>query len=143
MATAYKSVEYTANSSPRFVEVGDFEVYAHFALSAAFVINDTIAMCPVPKGARILNIELYVDDLDTNVSPTILFDIGDSLSAARFASAVTLPQSGGFMRGIQTKAGFCYQMTQDDVVTIKINTAPATGAATGDIIMRVTCCVDN
>lgn len=143
MATTYYSAQVTRNDPARYNVAGNFEVYGSFALSAALVINDVIQMCKVPSGARILDIEVYCDDLDTNVAPQLLLEIGDGGNTDRFVEACTLGQDASFVRGIQTKDGFCYQYTDDDTIDIKVNTAPATGAVTGDIKMRVTCCVDN
>ena len=147
MATTYYSTEITRGDQPRYVESGDFTVWGTFSLTAALVINDVIQMCKVPNGARILNIDLYCDDLDTNGTPLIALDVGDGGSVNRFAQAVLIAENGGIMRGIQTKAGFGYQYslaanTGYDTIDIKVNTAPATGATTGDIKMRVTMCVD-
>ncbi len=143
MATTYYSNEITAGNPARFVEKGNFCVYAKFSLSAALVINDVIQMCKVQTGERVLNIDTYSDDLDTNVAPAITLDIGDDGDPDRFAEAVTVAQAGGFLRGIQTKAGFCYVYTADNTIDILVHAAPATGAATGDIIMVVTLAVDN
>lgn len=143
MATTYYSNEITLGNPARNVEKGDFDVYGKFTLSAALAINDVIQMCKVQAGARVLNMEIYCDDLDTNGTPTITFDVGDDGDVNRFGEALTLPQAGGFLRGIQTKAGFCYQYTDDNTIDIKVLAGPATGTASGDIIMRVTLCMDN
>lgn len=143
MATTYYSVEITRGDVTRYNEKGNFEVYGHFALSAALIVDDVIQMVKVPNGARVLSMEIYCDDLDTNVAPTILFDIGDDGDTNRFAEAVTLGQSAGFLRGIQTEAGFCYQYTANNTIDLLVNTAPATGATSGDIKMRVTLAMDN
>jgi len=144
MATTYYSAQVTLGDPPRFIGPGNFEVYGSFALTAALVINDVIQMVKVPPGARILDMEIYADDLDTNVAPSLLLEVGDDGDTDRFIEACTLGQDASFIRGIQTKAGFCYDSyTAANTIDIKVNTAPATGAATGDIKMRVTMCVDN
>ena len=142
MATTYYSTEITRDDSRRYNEKGNYTLHGKFTLTAALVINDVIQMVRVSNGTRVLDIEIFSDDIDTNVATVIAFHVGDGSVTDRFASAITLGQSAGFLRGIQTKAGFCYQYTADDTIDLKVSTAPATGATSGDIIMRVEVCND-
>lgn len=141
MATTYYSDQITTNDSRRYNEKGNYTLYGTFTLTAALVINDVIQMVRVPNGARVVNMEIYSDDLDSG-GPTILFDVGDGSVTDRFGASLTLGQSAGFVRGIQTKDGFGYQYTADDTIDLKVHTAPTTGATSGDIIMRVDVCND-
>ena len=141
--TTYKSDQVAINSVPRFVSQGSFAVYSKFSLSAALTSGDVIRMCRVAKGTRIIDFTLYCDQLDTAGSPAITLDIGDTNSAARYSDDNIVGQTGGFVRGIQTKAGFGYQYTDYDYITLTVGTSPTTGATTGDIKMVVTFDGDN
>lgn len=147
MATAYSSVEYTLNPSPRFNEKGVYTVYAHFALSAALIINDTIAMFKLPANARVLDMELSTDDLDSNVSPLITLDVGDATTADRFIAAAVVGKTGGTISmkdaTYGTRAGFAYRYTADTPILVKVKAAPATGTTSGTIKLLATVAVDD
>ena len=143
MATYYSN-EITANYTTRENPSGNFDVYGKFTLTAALEAGDVIQMCKVPRYCKVLSMELYCDDLDSGGTPSITLDVGDGGDADRFAEAITIAQTGGFMRGIQTEAGFGYRYTDAaDTIDITVNAAPATGAETGDIVLALTLCMDN
>jgi hypothetical protein len=102
-------------------------VYESYTLASA-TLNDTYTMCKIPAGATILDVVLSSDDVDTNGTPTVKYDVGDSGSATRFISATTIGQAGGVAR-MDQKGGHLKAYTADDTVIVKINTAAATFAA--------------
>jgi hypothetical protein len=68
--------------------------YAEVVCSAAPATTDTLNFFDLPVNARIVLAVLESDDLDTNGSPTITLNIGDSGSATRLFSASTVAQAG-------------------------------------------------
>lgn len=117
----------------------------------AVMIDDIIALAANPTAADVINfrlpaglrlgmLDIRSDDLDTNVSPTLVFsvgyrpvDSGSSLAAnaTYFAAAgQTVGQAGGTLRCSFEPIKF----EEDVYVTLTIGTASATFAA-GDIAM--------
>lgn len=136
MAT-FKSSLVTANTSAG-VGVGSQEVvvYATYALTAALALNDVIQMVPVPSGATITGVTIGATDLDTGGSPAIVLDVGDGSDTDRFIDGATVGQAGGSSSTLAV-AGFGYQYTSDDTVDVLVQVAPATGATSGTISIRV------
>lgn len=136
MAT-FKSSLVTANTSAG-VGVGSQEVvvYATYALTAALALNDIIQMVPVPSGATITGVTIGATDLDTGGSPAIVLDVGDGSDTDRFIDGATVGQAGGSSSTLAV-AGFGYTYTSDDTVDVLVQVAPATGATSGTISLRV------
>lgn len=137
MATAY-----TATSVPTSTVVAAragvvHAVKASFALSAALVKDDTIAMVTVPAGHRILDAILVSDDLDAD-GPTITLDVGiaggdtDMLFAAD-----TVAQGGGSSRPSAATAFRDVATPADRTVQVLVKAAPTSGATTGSIDLIV------
>lgn len=146
MASTFKSVEVTANPSPRYNEKGVYALYGHYALAAALVINDVIQMVAVPAGARVLGVSIKTPDLDTHQTPTIALDVGDGDDTDRFIAASIIGQAGGQVNNMAATYGnadgYAKQYSADDTIDIKVLTAPATGATTGTIELVALVCND-
>lgn len=99
-------------------------VWESYTLASA-TLNDTYTMCKIPAGATVLDVVFSSADVDSNGTPTVKFDVGDSGSATRFISATTVGQAGGVARMDQA-GGHLKTYTADDTVIVKINTASAT-----------------
>jgi hypothetical protein len=112
------------------------------ALTTAMIdnANDEVELCWVPKGAVITACELRCTDVDTNGSPTILFDVGDDSSEARLISASTVGQASGTTTTLAV-TGFGYKYTAATKIKCYINTAAATAAA-GTLYFRINYFVD-
>lgn len=111
-------------------------VHGTYELAAALVVNDIIQMVKIPKGARIVNVILGTDDLDSGASPAIVLAVGDGTTADRFISGSTVAQAGG-VATIGKVDGVGYVYTADDTIDIKVTTAPATGATSGTLNLTV------
>lgn len=95
--------------------------------TAAFANGDVLNFGVAPKGFRVLYGALESSDIDTNGSPTVTINIGDSGSASRFFSAATVGQAGGVTTTLAA-AGNDYQFTDDTLIVGAFGAGPATGA---------------
>lgn len=120
-------------------EIADF-VTITVSTTVIGTINNTIELLWVPKNAVITGITFACSDIDTNGTPTVKFDIGDSGSANRYLAASTIGQSAGITNAI-AQGGFLYKTTADTKIIATVNTAPATAAA-GTITFGVTYVLD-
>lgn len=102
--------------------------FATVTCGAAPATTDTINFFDLPAGARVLLAVLESSDMDTNVSPTLTLNVGDSGSAARYFSASTVGQAGTLSTAIAT-AGHGNKYTQVTRITGVAANNAATGAA--------------
>lgn len=127
----------------RELNAGLTQVTATYSLTAALAASDVIQMVKVPTGARIIEMLLAADDLDTNATPTIVLDVGDGGDTDRFIDGATSAQVGGGLvrlgQGLTTTAADAlgYTYTADDTIDVLVQAGPATGATTGDIVLTV------
>ncbi len=138
MATAYSVLnDFTVVPTPH--RVGEVStVRAEFSLSAALVINDTIAMVKVPANHVITDMVLTTDDLDTNVAPAITLDVGIvGGDTDQFFAASTVAQAGGVERPSVKTAYRDVATASDRTVQVLVKAAPATGATEGKINLQV------
>lgn len=112
-------------------------VYSEFTFPVAPVINDVVQMVGVPLGARVTDVVLGSDDLDTNGTPTITLDVGDGGDVDRYLAASTIAQTGAAPTGAILKTGFGYVYTAADTIDIMVKAAPATGVV-GTVRLAVT-----
>ena len=129
MAT-YSSSQYTNNIPAAMHGMsGDLKVaYASITCTAAPSTTDTINFFYLPAGARVVLAILEASDMDTNASPTITLNVGDSGSATRYFSASTVAQAGTLSSAIAT-GGHGYSNTSKTLVTGVAQANAATGAA--------------
>lgn len=111
-------------------------VYATYTVTAALVVNDVIQMVKVPSGAIITGVTIGATDLDTNGAPAIVLDVGDGDDTDRFIDGATVGQGGGSSDTLAV-AGFGYTYSADDTIDVIVQVAPATGATSGTISLRV------
>lgn len=132
MAT-YKT---TRVSTPQPIRAGQgvIQVSATYTVATALALNDIIEMVNVPNGARILEVILVADDLDTGGSPTIALEAGDGGDTDRFIKASNIGQAGGVAR-MDNPAGGGYKYTANDTIDIKVSTGPATGATSVNVTL--------
>jgi hypothetical protein len=143
MATAYYSVELGSGvAGARTYPVSgvgmggrtSHSARGEYTISAALVINDTIALFDLPRGARIQSGYIKSADLDSNGTPLITLDIGDAGDADRYFAASTVAQAGGVDRTMAA-TGVDYLTTAKTRVIATVKTAPATSATTGTIVV--------
>ncbi len=144
MASTFLSAKAAAGVQPHESVDGVNCITATYALTAALVDEDIIQMVKLPKGSRVIDLVLSVTDLDTNVSPAIILEVGDGADVDRYIDASTIGQTGGTVRlgsGITTNTQ-AFTSTADDTIDVHVETAPATGAATGSLTLSVTYTTD-
>lgn len=136
MAT-YSSTAYTNNTpSPGHGLASTVRTLsATVSCTAAPSTSDTLNFFTMPKNSVVQFAILSASDMDTNVSPTIALNIGDSGSASRLFSASTVAQAGTLSTAFAVGA-HQYQYTADTVITGVASTNAATGAA-GTVTLTV------
>lgn len=129
MAT-YSSTAYSAvNPFASHGLSGNVKVaYADVTCTAAPSTSDTINFFYLPKNARIVMAVLESTDMDTNGSPTLAINVGDSGSANRLFAASTVGQAGTLSTAIAT-GGQGYKTTDKTLITGVASANAATGAA--------------
>lgn len=118
--------------------------------SATLANGDVLQMCKIPAGARIVDLKLYVTDMDTNGTPTLLLDVGDGDDVDRFIDGTNIGQAGGntsIGNGISAANIFANPVfktyTVEDTIDVLLATGPATAATSGFIMLDVTYTFDN
>jgi hypothetical protein len=105
--------------------------------TAAPSTSDTLNFGYAAKGFTVLGVGVYATDMDTNGTPTLTINIGDSGSAARLVSATTIAQTGAAsFTSLVASTGFAYQYTAKTLITGVAANNAATGAA-GTITLYV------
>lgn len=109
--------------------------------------GDIIDMGIIPAMSEIVDIVIDSDDLDSNGTPTIVFDAGvmtgnpgdtsGRTCGAEFFSASTLAQAGGVARTSLKTAFRVARANTDKSVGVKFTTAAATQPATGKLGISV------
>lgn len=133
MATNYFADHGTTTQSAK-VRTGITKQTFSFPLSAALVLNDTITLANIPALAKLTAFQIDVCDLDSNGAPTVKLDVGDSTSQNRYVAATTKGQSPAIIgQADQVPGSTNFRYAAADVFKITVNTAPATGIATGTI----------
>lgn len=87
--------------------------------------GDFVDLVKVPKGARIIQILLFMEDLETTSSSSL--DLGDYADDDRWQSANIDGRTGNYRKIDRTVGGdVFYEYTTDDTIRILWNTAPGT-----------------
>jgi hypothetical protein len=98
--------------------------------------NDIVALCHLPAEHEPVDFFIQADDLDTNGSPALVFDVGvlnadmdDLVASTNFITGSTVGQAGGIARadvvlGLQLAAS-----SADRVIGVKVTTVAGTPAA--------------
>lgn len=115
-------------------------LFAAVACAAAPATTDTINFGYLPSNARILLAVLESTDMDTNGTPLLAINVGDSGSAARLFAASTVGQAGTLSSAIAV-AGAGYKTTAKTLITGVASANAATGAA-GTLYLTVFYVVD-
>lgn len=117
-----------AVENPKYIQSGVVTEIYSAAVTTSLALADTVTGPKIPANCTLLNVILDSDDLDTNGSPTIKWDVGISGTAAKFISASTVSQAGGIATA-NVAGTVGYTPTSDTAVIAKVNTAAATAAA--------------
>lgn len=90
--------------------------------------NDDVGLFYVPKGAVIVAAGIAATDMDTNGSPALAIDVGDSGDEDRIFAASTVGQAGTASFAM-ARTAFLYKYTSETQIRAYIQTASGTGAA--------------
>ncbi len=130
-------------------EAGEAKVVrGFFNMTAALVLNDVIEMVKLPPDHTIVDAILDSDDIDTNGVPTVAFDVGlmsgtpGDVNLARTVgtelfAASNVGQAGTVARPTTRGAFRVVPTGVERSIGIKVQTAPATGTAGGQIGLTV------
>ena len=110
--------------------------------------DDILDIGIIPATSQVVNVVIDSDDLDSNGSPTIAFDVGvltgtpgttDSsrVCGNEFFAASTVAQAGGVARTTKKEAFRVARADTDKSVGVKITAAAATQATSGKIGVSV------
>jgi len=134
MATVYRADNYKdpmpSNPGVGVTLTREFE----FLVGTAFIINDSVELCPLAKGLAIVLDEWFLDcpDLDTNACPVIVVDLGDNDTSDKFLAASDVGLAGGLrdsmQDGVAASLPVSYIAGADKDFIFTVTTAPATGA---------------
>ena len=111
--------------------------YGECAFSGTITTADTATICNLPLGAIVLGATIEADDLDTNGTPTITLNVGDSGSATRYFSGSTVAQAGTVAVSAATTGIFSTVATGQTAVLVAVAANSATSAA-GNVRLVVT-----
>jgi len=136
MATAFTASGVGSGIQTRTNIPGAIIEVCSYAITAAFVVNDTVAFLNLPANSRLLDVYLDVDPLDTTTG--IVIAAGTSASPSLFISGATIGRSstGGIQRA-NTSGVVNYTSTTDQQLVMKVTTAPTSGLTTGTVRMGV------
>ena len=135
----FKSVQ-AANRAPAISPDGAAEGYAiisDFIVPAGLAANDIVEMTAIPAGTIVTDANLYVEDTDSNGTPTIvlaagllsgeyLSNTGSSTCGSELFSGLTTAQAGGLARLTLTTLPLGAPSMSDRAVGIKVTTGAAT-----------------
>lgn len=135
------------NSGPGAYPGNMIAFYFQVDIGTALANSDTATFGKVPKGFRLLHAILGATDMDTNATPTLAWNVGDTVTvgaqtfdADRIFAAATVGQApaisplGGSAGTTFTPAcvmastGYGYQYLEDTTIVATAATGPATGA---------------
>lgn len=109
---------------------GTYEITANTQTQLA----DVFQMVKVPKGARIVNVILGTDDIDTGTA--LVLDVGDGTVTDRFIDGATIGQTGG-VAYLNEVDGIGYVYTADDTIDVICQVAAQTPVTSGTINLTV------
>lgn len=107
--------------------VGVHATIAVPSTGAGTALNDTLGLFYVPRGAILKEFILDFDQLDSNASPLLTFDVGDAALATRIMSAGVAGKVAGSLRQLPSALG--YQFLADTAIFLTIHAAAGTKAA--------------
>lgn len=102
--------------------------------------NDDVGLFYVPAGAVITSATISATDMDTNGSPALAIDIGDSADEDRIFAASTVGQAAT-LSSAMARTGHLYKYTTQTQIRAYIQTAAATAAA-GTLTVNINYFID-
>lgn len=151
MATTYKSAQVTAGLVRGNWRGSNFTVYGTLTPGSA-ALGDVYQLCIVPNGYSIVSVTLDCAQLDSNGTPTVVLEVGDSGSAGRFITGSTVGKTGGIQfANVAGTIGYTYSIAEGGqfaggnaggtIVQAQITTAAATFKS-GAVSLAIECYLD-
>lgn len=138
-ATNYDTAPVPGHGLSNTLKVIPFTVTA----SAALTDSDDFQFGYVPAGFRLTGAILEADDLDTDGSPALAFNVGDADDEDRIFAASDVGQAGTSATTTDVAvAGLGYRFADKTLITGAVSTSAATGAA-GDVRLYLIGYIDN
>lgn len=123
MATTYSASGVATGVQPRTSIPGVISELVTYTLTANPVVNDVIQMCVLPANARLIDVILDVDALDTTDS--VVLAAGTSATPTLFIKTAIVGRSGaGGIQHANQNGTVNYTSTTDQTLVIKFTTAP-------------------
>ena len=110
-----------------------------YTLSGTLAAGQTIPMVALPTNARVLDVLLSTDRLDTGTG--IALDVGDKASDTRYFNASEIGRTGGVAR-LSSAQGHGFRYVKADTVNVTVKTAPATQVADASFTVTVFFVID-
>lgn len=143
------SIGYVPVSSPACAGATVQNFYELNIAGKTLALNDVIDLGPLPANCTVADAVIVSDDLDTNGTPLISFDVGlmsgtvGEINGARTVgqelfAASTIARTGGIERTSRKEAFRIAPVAFDRSLGLKVTAAPATQATTGKIGLLVT-----
>lgn len=116
--------------------------FVSVAMTTAMIdnANDEVGLLYLPAGSIILSAVLSATDMDTNGTPTLAFDVGDTSVESRLFAASAVGQAGTLSSAL-ARTGHLYKYSTRTQLKAFVQTAAATGVA-GTLNFSVTYVVD-
>lgn len=128
MAT-YSATNYARKPVVSHGLAGDLKAaFFEVSCTAAPTTSDTINFGYLPAGARVISAVLESTDMDTNGTPTLAINVGDSGDADRLFAASTVGQAGTASTAVAV-TGSGYKYDNETLITGVASANAATGAA--------------
>jgi hypothetical protein len=139
MASTFQSVQVTRGDPPKTPRNGGtITVYGEYEILAALVVDDVIQMVPIPKGARILDVHINTDELDSDGTPEMVLDVGDTDGTDDTDRYIDGTAASPVLARMNNIAGFGYEFLANGTIDIHVETAPETGATSGTLKLVAT-----
>ena len=152
MANTYKSAQVSSGLVRGNWRGSDFTVYGEITAAEA-ALGDVFQLVQVPNGYRVIEVILDCDQLDSNVTPTLSLEVGDSGAAGLYITGSTVGRTGGVQfQNVAGSTGYHYALAQGGqfaggnagatVIQAQVTAAAATFAA-GKIRLAARCFLDS
>lgn len=116
------------------------------AVPVTLALNDIVALCHLPADHEPVDFLVQSDDLDSNGTPTISFDVGvlnadmtDLVANTKFITASVIARTGGVARADTTQGLQLAASNANRIIGLKVTAAAATkvaGVVKGTLLYR-------
>jgi hypothetical protein len=131
----------------------DFTIFGSVEVSSA-AVGDVYQLARIPNGYSVESVTIGTDKLDSNATPTLVFEVGDPTTPNQFITGSTAAQTGGVQySNVGAGVGKIYPLGNDQtgqsaggnagstILQAQVTTAAATFSA-GTMRCAVRCYLD-